>query len=74
MSSKSFYNIPKLKGSENYIPWAMRIESFLIKEKLNIAISSENSNKSEEALANIRLFLEDGPLMQIKHIINTKLA
>lgn len=74
MAFKNTYNIPKLKGSENYITWALRIESFLVKEKLVTAISSENYPKSEEALANIRLFLEDGPLMQIKHFNNAKNA
>ncbi|RCI14545.1 hypothetical protein L249_7078 [Ophiocordyceps polyrhachis-furcata BCC 54312] len=44
------------------------MDSLLIREKLQGALGSETYNKSEEALALIRLQLEDGPLTQIMHI------
>ncbi|RCI11771.1 hypothetical protein L249_7380, partial [Ophiocordyceps polyrhachis-furcata BCC 54312] len=45
----------KLSGGDNYTYWALRMDSLLIRE-------------TEEALALIRLQLEDGPLTQIMHI------
>lgn len=71
-NSEKLYSIPKLKGSENYITWSLRMEAFLIKEKLISAISIAEDIKSQEALANIRLLIEDGPLLQIKHYNNAK--
>ncbi|RCI14244.1 hypothetical protein L249_5990, partial [Ophiocordyceps polyrhachis-furcata BCC 54312] len=58
----------KLSGGDNYTYWALRMDSLLIREKLQGALGSETHNKSEEALALIRLQLEDGPLTQIIHI------
>ncbi|RCI11386.1 hypothetical protein L249_7399, partial [Ophiocordyceps polyrhachis-furcata BCC 54312] len=58
----------KLSGGDNYTHWALRMDSLLIREKLQGALGSETHNKSEEALALIRLQLEDGPLTQIMHI------
>ncbi|RCI11330.1 hypothetical protein L249_7462, partial [Ophiocordyceps polyrhachis-furcata BCC 54312] len=58
----------KLSGGDNYTYWALRMDSLLIREKLQGALGSKTHNKSEEALALIRLQLEDGPLTQIMHI------
>ena len=68
------YKIKPLKGSQDYITWAIRVEAYLTKEKLINAIRVENNPKSEEALATIRLLLENEPLIQIQHINNAKEA
>ena len=66
MSDKIVATIPKLKGASNYKVWALRIESFLIKEgqasitEHGLDINTESNIK---ALANIYLFVEDGPLL-----------
>ncbi|RCI11786.1 hypothetical protein L249_7428, partial [Ophiocordyceps polyrhachis-furcata BCC 54312] len=59
----------------NYlIRTALRIDSLLIREKLQGALGSIAYNKSEDALALIRLQLEDGPLTQIMHLRSAKEA
>ena len=68
--------IVKLKGASNYEVWALRIDSVLIKEGLKEAIINSPPNveqeKDEKALADIRLLIEDGPLLQIQHITSAK--
>ncbi|RCI10528.1 hypothetical protein L249_4238, partial [Ophiocordyceps polyrhachis-furcata BCC 54312] len=49
------YSFAKLSGSGNYTHWALRIDSLLIREKLQGALGSIAYNKSEDALALIRL-------------------
>ncbi|RCI14979.1 hypothetical protein L249_7073, partial [Ophiocordyceps polyrhachis-furcata BCC 54312] len=39
----------KLSGGDNYTHWALRIDSLLIREKLQGALGSKTHNKSEEA-------------------------
>ena len=68
------FTISKLKGSENYEIWALRMQSLLIKEQCwsfldsakDAAKAVEHANK---ALALIRLAIEDGPLLQIRNLI-----
>ena len=65
------YKIDKLKGSENYDIWKLRISSVLIKKGLDLAIKEDTSvsNKlDQKALANIRLALAKGPLLQVSNI------
>ena len=71
-SSSDRISIQKLKGASNYEVWALRTEAFLIKEGLKDAISSDlfdlEEDINDKALANIKLLVEDGPLLQIQHI------
>jgi len=70
-SSSDRISIQKLKGASNYEVWALRTEAFLIKEGLKDAITFPNLIDQEQinkALANIKLLVEDGPLLQIQHI------
>ena len=63
-------SIPKLIGQSNYEVWSLRVESLLVKGSLGDAIKEEATPKPEidqKALANIRLTIEDGPLLQIRH-------
>ncbi|RCI08291.1 hypothetical protein L249_8365, partial [Ophiocordyceps polyrhachis-furcata BCC 54312] len=64
----------RLSRSGNYTHWALRMDSLLIREKLQGALGSIAHNKSEDALALIRLQLEDGPLTQIMHLRSAKEA
>ena len=60
--------IPKLIGQYNYKVWSLRVQSLLVKGSLGDAIVEETTLKPEvdqKALANIRLIIEDGPLLQI---------
>ncbi|RCI13410.1 hypothetical protein L249_5619 [Ophiocordyceps polyrhachis-furcata BCC 54312] len=72
--SRKKYSFAKLLGSGNYTHWALRMDSLLIREKLQGALGSIAHNKSEDALALIRLQLEDGPLTQIMHLRSAKEA
>jgi hypothetical protein len=53
--------ISKLKGALNYEVWALRTDALLTKEGLREAITSSETNISEEAnnkaLANIKLLV-----------------
>jgi len=63
-------SIPKLIGQSNYEVWSLRVESLLVKGSLSEAIEEGSNPKPEidlKALANIRLTIEDGPLLQIRH-------
>ena len=77
-SSNERVIMPKLKGTSNYEVWALRTDAFLIKEGLKEAIITERPNLedsiNDKALANIRLLVEDGPLLQIQHINTAKEA
>ena len=77
VSSMEKISFTKLKGNSNYEVWSLRTEAFLIKEKLNTPIISPESATSDEnttTLANIKLLLDDGPLLQIRHITSAKEA
>jgi len=63
-------SICKLIGQCNYEVWSLRVESLLVKGSLSDAIAEGGNLKKEidqKALANIRLTIEDGPLLQIQH-------
>jgi len=70
--------IQKLKGASNYEVWALRTESYLIKEGLKEAIQNSpplvSQSDNDKTLANIRLLLEDGPLLQIQNLNKAKEA
>ena len=74
MPSLSKLNLPKLKGSNDYNFWAIRMQAILTNEKLLQPILQEGHTKNEEALALIYLSIEDGPLSQIQHIKSAKEA
>jgi hypothetical protein len=70
-SSDNKILIAKLKGSDNYEVWSLRITAYLIKEGVYNAILTSNGidkNIDQKALSNILLLIEDGPLLQIQHI------
>jgi hypothetical protein len=70
-------SIQKLKGAINYEVWALRTKSLLTKEGLIKAITDGppiSCEENDKALANLRLLLEDGPLLQIQHIPGSLLA
>ena len=63
-------SITKLTGQSNYEVWSLQVQSLLIKRSLSNAIVDRASLKTEtdqKALATIRLTIEDGPLLQIRH-------
>jgi len=63
-------SIPKLKGSENYPIWVIRMSAVLIKEGQNSIITIDNVSDdiNARALSNIQLCIDDGPLLQIQNI------
>jgi hypothetical protein len=69
MGSSDHEKIPKLKGTSNYPVWSIRLTAYLTKQKLLDAISNPDTTaiKSSQALAEIQLLCEDGPLLQIQH-------
>ena len=63
-------SITKLIGQCNYKVWSLRIQSLLVHGSLSDAIVEGTNPKpdmDQKALANIRLTIEDGPLLQIKN-------
>ena len=61
-------SICKLIGQCNYKVWSLRVQSLLIYGLLSDAIVEGTNPKPEidqKALANIRLTIKDGPLLQI---------
>jgi hypothetical protein len=63
-------SITKLTGQSNYEVWSLRVQSLLVERSLSNAIVDGASLKTEtdqKALATIRLTIEDGPLLQIRH-------
>ena len=63
-------SIEKLIGQSNYEVWSLRVQSLLVKGSLSDAIEEGVTPKGEidqKALANIRLTIEDGPLLQIQY-------
>lgn len=67
--------LPKLRGSENYLTWSIRVKATLIKEDLLLPIEETSTGtKNYKALALIQLFCEDGPLLYIKDIVSAKEA
>jgi hypothetical protein len=63
-------SICKLIGQSNYEVWSLWVQSLLVHGSLSDAIAEGTSPKKEidqKALANIRLTIEDGPLLQIQY-------
>ena len=63
-------SITKLTGQSNYEVWSLRVQYLLVERLLSNAIVEGASLKAEtdqKALANIRLTLEDRPLLQIQY-------
>jgi len=63
-------SICKLIGQSNYKVWSLRVQSLLVHGSLSDAIAEGVNPKREidqKALANIRLTIEDGPLLQIQY-------
>ena len=61
-------SITKLTGQSNYEVWSLRVQSLLVKGSLSNAIvegASLETDDDQKALANIRLTIEDGPLLHI---------
>ena len=69
-------SIPKLKGSENYPIWVIRISAVLVKEGQNkiITIDDVSNDINDRALSNIQLCIDDGPLLQIQNITRAYIA
>ena len=81
--AESPLKIPRLRGSENYDIWEMRMEAVLTEKGYYDVMTSEQppnpsipeylaewENKRKRGLVYIRLGLEDGPLLQIRNINN----
>ncbi len=68
--------IAKLQGNFNYETWALRVESYLTREAQHKAVLLDppeiDQDLNNKALANIRLLLEDGPLLQVQYITTAK--
>ena len=69
------FKIPKLKGSQNYDIWSIRIQAIIIEKGYsNYILEDTSSNILEEnalkTTAIIKLALEDGPLLQTRFISN----
>ena len=63
--------IEKLKGSENYNIWKLKISALLTEKGLIAAIKGKTTGSSkldQRALANIQLALGDGPLLQVQNL------
>ncbi|RKF58958.1 hypothetical protein OnM2_064073 [Erysiphe neolycopersici] len=60
----------KLKGTENYAVWALRMTAYLRRQGfISVTETDDVSNETNDyALADIELCLEDGPLLRIQHI------
>lgn len=54
--SDKIISIPKLKGSEDYSMWSIRVESLLAREDLDLALEDDKDpGKTKKALGTIRL-------------------
>ena len=63
-------SITKLTRQSNYKVWGLRVQSLLVHGSLSDAIVEGASTKkdiNQKALANIRLTIKDGPLLQIQY-------
>ena len=63
----------RLKGTENYEIWSLRIRSLLTKEAcadfLKLEGDESTSKKAEDAFAILRLVYDDGPLLQVRNLM-----
>ena len=75
MASINKIDIPKLKGTENYIIWSIRTKALLVKEDLANPLEDYSiSAKNSKALAIIKLLYKDNPLLYIRDETSTKRA
>ena len=74
MSSADKITLPKLRGSENYIIWSIRMKALLIKDDLFNPIEdiSYTASKNNKAISIIKLYCEDGPLLYLRDIVSAK--
>ena len=76
MSTTLEYDFGKLKGSENYKVWSIRAQAALQKEegkwKEITATTATTDSSNIEALATLRLIIEDGPLLQTRTLSTAK--
>jgi hypothetical protein len=69
MTSLDKIYLPKLKGSENYIIWSIRVKAALIKEDLYTPIESPSIGvKNNKAISVLKLYCDNGPLLYLKDI------
>ena len=75
MASLEKIGLPKLRGSDNYVTWSIRLKAALVKEDLFSSIEDDSDeSKNNKGLAIIKLLCEDGPLLYIKDISMAKEA
>ena len=75
MASINKIDIPKLKGTENYIIWSIRTKALLVKEDLANPLEDYSiSAKNSKVLAIIKLLYKDNPLLYIRDKTSTKRA
>ena len=75
MTSLDKIYLPKLRGSENYIIWSIRVKAALIKEDLYTPIEAPSTSvKNNKAISVLKLYYNDGPLLYLKDIESTQEA
>lgn len=64
-----YTTIPKLCGSQNFTIWEIRMKALLVKQNFSSIINTDDvsTDVNDRALAEIHLFLQDGPLLQIRN-------
>ena len=75
MSTTIKYDFGKPKGSANYEVWSIRAQAALQKEgkwKVITATTATTDSSNIEALATLRLIIEDGPLLQTRTLSTAK--
>ena len=67
LSDNNTKSFTALKGNTNYEVWSLRMISYLTIKGCNRIISSDNADEkaNNNALLYIRMYLKDGPLLQI---------
>ena len=62
-------SVPQLEGSNNYIIWAIKMKSYLIREGLDKTldweepIGAQQTKKARKAHSHIILYCKKGPIM-----------
>jgi hypothetical protein len=69
MASLEKIYLPKLKGSENYIIWSIKIKAALIKDDLYTPIENPSIGvKNNKAISILKLYYNNRPLLYLKDI------
>jgi hypothetical protein len=69
MASLEKIYLPKLKGSENYIIWSIRVKAALIKDDLYTPIENPSIGvKNNKAISVLKLYCDNRPLLYLKDI------